>query len=81
VIRAAVHDADTGFLMVLVIAVSSAIPAALPVFAAAFVALSVNSQNWQNASVSTEHKTCTRTNAPQWRCLAKFVRETVAKER
>jgi len=32
VIRAAVHDADTGFLMVLVIAVSSAIPAALPIF-------------------------------------------------
>jgi len=50
-IRVAVRDADTSFLMVLAIAVSSAILAALPVFAAAFVALSVNTQNWQNAPV------------------------------
>jgi len=64
-IRAAVRDADTSFLMALAIAVSSAILAALPVFAAAFVALSVNTQNWQNASVSMEHKTCNRTNASQ----------------
>jgi len=65
VIRAAVHDADPSFLMVLAIAVSSAILAALPVFAAAFVALSVNMQSRQNASVSMEHETCTRTNASQ----------------
>ena len=50
-IRVAVREADTSFLMVLATAVGSATLAALPVFAAAFVALSVNTQNWQNAPV------------------------------
>jgi len=60
-----VHDADPSFLVVLAIAVSSVILAALPVFTTAFVALSVNIQRRQNVSVGMKPETCTRTNASQ----------------